>query len=109
MVPTFSIESGDGRKQKVAFFAVYPYGSLEIKFESLRRVRPFDSLEMRKELLARLRRAGLDFPTDSLDRRPSVALDDLASPQVMRDFQQAIEWGIATLYGADADQAPRSP
>lgn len=61
---------------------IYTYARIEFNFQALRTRPPFDDADRRVDLLRRLNQVpGVELPPDSIDRRPSVVLADIASDQ----------------------------
>ena len=74
-------------------FTVYSYGKVEIQFQHIKPRAPFDDEGVRRELLAVLNRVpGVQFPADSIDKRPSIPLVDLLSEAPWSAFQQVLAW-----------------
>lgn len=74
-------------------FTVYSYGKVEIQFQHLKPKAPFDDENVRRELLAVLNLVpGVQFPGDSIDRRPSIPLVDLKADATWSAFQQVLTW-----------------
>ena len=95
MVPTFS-HSGNSYK----LFATYTYGRIEIHFQHLKPKPPFDDDGKRLELLEHLNQVpGVRLPPDAINRRPSIRLDLLAAPEVMKQFLRTLDWTLQEIPG----------
>ena len=85
-----------------SLFAVYTYGRVEIYFQHLKENPPFSDETKRKDLLARLNRiSGIDLPEDSISRRPTISLSDLAHGDTLDELCSVFEWVINEIRADD--------
>lgn len=78
-------------------FAVKTNGVIETYFYYLKNKPPFSSEELRKELLKKLNEIpGINLPSDSIDRGPSIPLSKL-NKEALEKFLLAFTWAIEQI------------
>jgi hypothetical protein len=83
-------------------FTMWTYGSVEIDFQYLKNHPPFADESLRRELLQRLNAVpGVQLPSDSFSRRPSIPLRSLRQDERLRQFLSVFEWAITLIREAD--------
>lgn len=94
---------GDGQDVagvKYNMFAVYTYGRIEIYFQYLANKPSFLVEAKRLELRDRLNAIdGVVIPMDALTKRPSIALDTLASAESQSQFLSVLDWALEEIKG----------
>jgi hypothetical protein len=80
--------------QNYYLVSAYTYGRIEALFQYLRTAGPFRDLEVREEFRGRLNAVpGFAIPPDALERRPRLALTDLAAaPGALDRLIEALAW-----------------
>jgi soluble P-type ATPase len=62
---------------------------------------PFDNEGKRLELLQRLNEiSGISFPSDAINRRPSLGLSTLEDEAVLKKFLNTFDWVIQEIKSA---------
>ncbi|MEJ2420937.1 MAG: hypothetical protein P8018_04270 [Acidobacteriota bacterium] len=84
--------------ERYFLFTAWAGGRVEVDFQYMKGRPVFDSDGARRELMDRFNEIiGIEFPLDSLNRRPSVPLIILSSKTVMEQFLAVWEWYLARL------------
>lgn len=79
-------------------FALYTYGSIEIKFQYLAGWSPFDDRERRDALRKRLNEIeGVDIAEERLNGRPNFPASLLTNDESLEEFFAAMEWCLTSL------------
>lgn len=75
------------------FTNCFTYGRIEVLFAYMKRAGPFQQRELREELRRRLNEIpGVSIGPEGLDRRPSIPLSTLHSPEALRQFLAVLAW-----------------
>jgi hypothetical protein len=86
---------GDGRQ---SVFAVFSYGSVEIRFSYLIDAPPFHEQSMRRELAERLSAIpGVELDAAATERRPSIPLSTFVDTAALGQFFEIVEWAAGAI------------
>jgi hypothetical protein len=78
--------------------SVWTYGTIEVQFQMMKNKSPFDNEDKRLELLQRLNEiSGISFPSDAINRRPSLGLSTLEDEAVLKKFLNTFDWVIQEI------------
>jgi hypothetical protein len=92
-VPTFLHAS-----QKHQLFAVWTNATVEIYFQWYQHKDPFKSDQSRLEILKRLNEIeGVNLSNAEINKKPSIKLSTLASPESLKKFLAVFEWMLAEI------------
>ena len=91
----------DYRGNSYWLISVWTYGTIEIQFQMMKNSSPFDDEAKRLELLQRLMEiSGISFPSDAINRRPSLGLSTLENEAVLKKFLNTFDWVIQEIESA---------
>jgi hypothetical protein len=78
--------------------SVWTYGTIEVQFQMIKTRPPFDNEAKRLELLHRLNEIpGVSFPSDAINRRPSLPLSTLRDEAALKKFLVTLDWIIQEI------------
>jgi hypothetical protein len=88
----------DYQDNRYFLISVWTYGTIEVQFQWMQTKPPFDHEAKRLELLNRLNELpGVSFPSDAINRRPSLGLSTLKNEAVLKKFLDTFDWVIQEI------------
>jgi len=91
----------DYRGNSYWLISVWTYGTIEVQFQMMKNTSPFDDEAKRLELLQRLNEISkISFPSDAINRRPSLGLSTFEDEAVLKKFLNTFDWVIQEIKSA---------